>query len=87
MKLLGMIAAIAMPLWNIPLIIKIEQRKSSKDISAAWALGVFACILLMLPSGIISPDPVFRIFTLVNSVLFGGVTFQVLRYRNGGPTA
>ena len=83
MKLLGMIAAIAMPLWNIPLIIKIEQRKSSNDIIAAWAVGVFACIPLMLPSGVISPDPVFRIFTLVNAVLFGAVALQVLRYRKG----
>jgi uncharacterized protein with PQ loop repeat len=81
MKWLGMIAAIAMPLWNIPLIIKIERRKSSKDISAAWAVGVFACILLMLPSGLTSPDPVFRIFTLINTVLFGAVALQVLRYR------
>ena len=83
MKWIGIIAAIAMPLWNIPLIIKIEQRKSSKDISAAWAVGVFACILLMLPSGVISPDPVFRIFTLINTVLFGAVALQVLRYRKG----
>ena len=83
MKLLGMIAAIAMPLWNIPLIIKIEQRKSSKDISAAWAVGVFACILLMLPSGMTSTDQVFRLFTLVNTVLFGAVALQVLRYRKG----
>lgn len=78
---LGLVAAVAMPLWNIPLIIRLEQRRSSKDISLTWALGVFGCILLMLPSGLSSPDPVFRVFSAVNSVLFAGVVVQVWRFR------
>ena len=78
---LGLIAAVAMPLWNIPLIIRIERRKSSKDISLTWTLGVYACILLMLPSALASSDLIFRMFGIVNALLFGAVVIQVLRYR------
>ena len=78
---LGMIGAVVMPFWNIPLIIKIEQRKSSRDLSLSWALGAFACIVLMLPSAIVSPDHVFKAFGIVNTALFGLVVIQVLRYR------
>ena len=81
MHTLGLIAAVAMPLWNIPLILKIGQRKSSKDISLSWALGVFACILLMLPSALASPDAIFRAFGIANTALFAAVVVQVLRYR------
>lgn len=81
MHVLGLIAAVGMPLWNIPLILHIRRRRSSHDISLTWALGVFACILLMLPSALVSPDPVFRAFGIINTVLFGAVVIQVLRYR------
>jgi len=77
----GLIAAIVMPLWNIPLIIRIHRRKSSRDISLTWALGILACILLILPSALVSPDVIFRVFSLLNTVLFGAVVIQVLRYR------
>ena len=80
-KMIGLIAAVVMPLWNIPLIWKLEQRKSSKDISTAWAVGVWVCILLMLPSGLQSTDAVFRAFAIVNTVFFTAVAIQVLRYR------
>lgn len=33
LQVVGAIAAVVLPLWNIPLIVKIEKRKSSKDIS------------------------------------------------------
>jgi len=81
MQTLGLIAAVVMPLWNIPLIIRIAKRKSSQDISLSWALGIFACILLMLPSAWRSPDAIFRAFGIVNTVLFAGVVVQVIRYR------
>lgn len=81
--ILGMIAAVTLPLWNIPLIIKIEQRKSSKDISLSWALGVWACMVGVLPSGLSSPDRVFRVFAVINLLFFTGVVVQVLRYRKG----
>ena len=78
----GSIAAVVLPLWNIPLIVKIERRKSSKDISQLWAYGVMACIILMFPSAWASPDPVFRLFSVVNTVLFSLVVIQVIRYRS-----
>lgn len=80
---LGFLAAVAMPMWNIPLIIKISKRKSAGDISLVWALGVFACILLMLPAALKSPDRAFRVFGILNTVLFGAAVVQIFRYRRG----
>jgi uncharacterized protein with PQ loop repeat len=81
MQQVGFIAAIVLPFWNIPLIVRLEQRKSSKDISLSWVLGVFICLLLMLPSALVSPDPIFKVFGLLNVALFSGVVVQVVRYR------
>ena len=78
---LGLIAAVVLPFWNIPLIIRIGRRRSSQDVSLWWTLGVFVCLLLMLPSGVVSTDPVFKVFSVVNVVLFGAVVIQVIRYR------
>ena len=77
----GMLAAIILPLWNIPLIIRIIQRKSSADISLLWALGVWACLVLMAPSGFTSPDPIWRTFNIINLVLFTCVVGVVLTFR------
>ena len=74
---IGMIAAVSMPLFNIPLILTIQRRKSSKDISLLWAAGVFGCILVMLPSALLSTDTVFRAYSVVNTVFFGVVLAQV----------
>jgi len=78
---LGLIVAVILPFWNIPLIVRIGRRKSSKDVSLWWTLGVFVCLLLMLPSGLTSTDAVFKLSSVVNSVLFGAVVVQVVRYR------
>ncbi len=83
METLGVIAAIVLPLWNIPLIVRIEQRKSSKDVSIWWAIGVETCLLLMLPSGLHTTDPVYKAFTIANALLFSAVVVQVIRYRRG----
>ena len=80
---LGMVAGIAMPFFNIPLILKIKRRRSSKDISLSWVLGVWICIVLMTPSAVHSSDQVFRVFGIVNLVFFSGVTVAVLRFRGG----
>lgn len=77
----GLVAGVALPLWNIPLIARISRRRSSADISVAWAVGVLACIVLMLPAALVSPDPVFKVFSIVNAVLFSGVVVQVVRFR------
>jgi len=77
------VAGIILPLWNIPLIVRIQRRKSSQDISLPWALGVFVCLVLMFPSALLSSDIVFRTFSLVNIVLFTAVVVQVVRFRHG----
>lgn len=72
-----------MPLWNIPLIVRIVQRKSSKDLSFAWFFGVWGCILLMLPWAVVTKDVVLKAFSFVNFVLFSGVGIAMLKYRKG----
>jgi uncharacterized protein with PQ loop repeat len=81
-KIIAIIAAIVLPLWNIPLIVRIIKRKSSKDISLFWAIGVWVCFLLMAPSGFTSTDIVWRVFNIVNLILFSAVVVAVLIYRN-----
>lgn len=77
----GLVAAVVLPLFNIPLILRIIKRKSSQDISLTWVIGVWVCILLMAPSGIASSDVVWRTFNIVNIVLFTGVFITTLKYR------
>lgn len=77
----GVAASIIMPLWNIPLILRIVQRRSAKDISKAWVFGVWICVLLMAPSGFVSQDMAWRCFNIVNLVLFTGVVVAVVRFH------
>ena len=78
---IALIAAIILPLWNIPLIARVIKRKSSRDISIYWALGVWTCFLLMAPDGFRSTDPVWRVFNIANLILFTAVVITVLVYR------
>ena len=80
---IGLIAAIVLPFFNIPLIMKIIKRKSSKDISLSWAIGVWICILLMFPSGLNSPDVVWRTFNIINITMFTAVVAVAVKYRKG----
>ena len=78
---IGLVAGIVMPLFNIPLIVKIFRRRSSADISMSWVMGVWICALLMAPSGFTSKDMVWRCYNIVNLVLFTGVVIAVWRHR------
>lgn len=80
---IGFVTAIILPLWNIPLIMKIVERKSSADISLAWVSGVWVCVVLMAPSGFQSEDMVWRAFNVMNLILFTAVFVTVLKYRKG----
>ncbi len=82
-KQIALIAAIVLPFWNIPLIMRIIKRRSSRDISIYWVIGVWTCFLLMLPAGLASTDEVWRIFNIVNFVLFSVVFCVVLFYKRG----
>ncbi len=77
----ALIAAVVLPLWNIPLIIRMIKRKSSEDISLYWVFGVWTCLLLMLPAGIASVDIVWKTFNIVNILLFSAVVFTAFLYR------
>ncbi len=84
MQKIALIAAIILPLWNIPLIVRIIKRKSSEDISIFWALGVWTCFALMAPAGFSSSDPVWQTFNIVNFIFFSTVVIVVLIYRKKG---
>ncbi|MFH1724784.1 MAG: hypothetical protein ABII00_09200 [Elusimicrobiota bacterium] len=77
----ALVAAVILPLWNIPLIARVVRRKSSNDISLLWTLGVWTCLLVMAPAGFRSSDIVWRTFNIGNLVLFTGVVAAVLAYR------
>jgi uncharacterized protein with PQ loop repeat len=81
---IAFIAAIVLPFWNIPLIVRVIRRRSSKDISLYWVLGVWTCFLLMAPEAFRSPDPVWRTFNIVNLIFFSAVVAVVLIYRKIG---
>ena len=78
---LGIIASVTLPLWNIPLILRIERRKSSADMSLWWIFGVWGSFLLMLPAGLQSADRVFKVFSIINIIFLTLVVIQVMRYR------
>jgi uncharacterized protein with PQ loop repeat len=80
---IGLVTAIILPLWNIPLIMKIVERKSSADLSLAWVSGVWVCVVLMAPSGFQSQDMVWRAFNVMNLILFTAVFVTVFKYRKG----
>lgn len=78
---IGVASAIALPLFNIPLILRLLQRKSSADFSLSWAIGVWICIVLMTPQALRSQDAAFRAYGVVNLVFFTAVVFFILKYR------
>ena len=78
---IALISAVILPLWNIPLIFRIVKRKSSADISLYWAIGVWSCLGLMSPAGLVSDDLVFKVFTIFNFLIFSIVIIFVFIYR------
>jgi carbon starvation protein CstA len=83
MKTIAFIAAIVLPLFNIPLIVRVIKRRSSRDLSIHWALGVWICFLLMAPEALRSSDIVWRVFSIMNIILFTCVLIAVVVYRKG----
>ncbi|MBV9079780.1 MAG: hypothetical protein JO102_01535 [Elusimicrobia bacterium] len=80
-KAVGLVAGAAMPLFNIPLILRIIRRRSCGDLSLGWLWGVWGCIVLMFPSAATSRDVVLRAFGWSNLVLFSGVVAVVCYVR------
>ena len=80
-EIVGLVAGVTLPLFNIPLILRIVRRKSAEDFSISWAVGVWICILLMTPQALRSQDLAFRAYGIVNIIFFSAVVFLVLKYR------
>ena len=78
---LAVVVGTVIPFFNIPLILKIRQNKSSREFSLVWTVGVCVCALAMLPQAILSPDLSYKLFAVINFFLFSGVVFHVFRYR------
>lgn len=85
METVGFWAATVLPLWDIPLIVRIVRRKSSQDISMAWAFGIWICSVLMTPSAFISGDLAAIGFNTVNVIMLTAVLIVVFKYRKGDP--
>ena len=66
----GLVSSIIMPFFNIPLIVRIIQRRSSEDISLVWVVGAWICVVGMLPSSLQSPDPVLIAFGILRNLHF-----------------
>ena len=78
---IGLIAGVVLPLFNIPLIVRLWRRKRAEDLSVTWAVGVWVCIVLMTPQALRSTDVAFRAYGIVNILFFTVVAFQIVWYR------
>jgi uncharacterized protein with PQ loop repeat len=83
LKTIGLWAAIILPLWDIPLIVRVLQRKSSQDISLVWAVGIWITSVLMAPSAFISGDKLAIGFNTMNVIMLTGVLIVAVKYRKG----
>jgi uncharacterized protein with PQ loop repeat len=83
--MIGLWAAIILPLWDIPLIVRVVQRKSSQDISMGWAVGIWISSVLMAPSAFLSGDSMAIGFNTVNVIMVTAVLIVVFNYRQGVP--
>jgi uncharacterized protein with PQ loop repeat len=81
-QMTALVGGIVLPLFNVPLIMKIVKRKSSADLSMSWAVGVWTCIVLMTPQALRSTDISFKIYGYVNIFFFSAVVFYVIKYRS-----
>jgi uncharacterized protein with PQ loop repeat len=77
---LALIAGIILPLWNIPLIVRIIKRKSSEDISRAWLFGVWICLICMFPAAVTSSEIAWKVFSIINVILFTCVVIVVVSF-------
>lgn len=81
---IALVAGIILPFWNLPLILRIVKRRSAEDISIFWVVGVWLCLLFMAPASFVSRDIVWRIFSIINFILFTFVLVTVLAYKRIG---
>ena len=81
---IGLWAGIILPLWDIPLIVRIIRRKSSADISLIWMWGLWASSVLMAPSALIANTNKAAVgFNIVNVTALTTLLVVVLKYHRG----
>jgi hypothetical protein len=83
LKTIGFWAGIIMPLWDIPLIVRVVQRRSAQDISKSWIVGLWITSVLMTPSAFIASDKMAIGFNVVNVTMLTAVLIVVIKYRKG----
>jgi uncharacterized protein with PQ loop repeat len=83
METIGFWASIALPLWDIPLMVRVIRRRSSQDISMSWAFGIWATAVMLAPSAFISGDKMAIAFNIANVIMLTGVLIVVFKYRKG----
>lgn len=83
METIGFWAAVILPLWDIPLMVRVVKRKSSQDISLIWAFGIWFTSVLMAPSAFISGNKLAIGFNVMNVTMLTGVLIVTIKYRKG----
>jgi len=75
------VSAVVLPLFNIPLIVRVVRRRSSQDISLVWAVGVWVCIIGMLPASLTSTDVIMVVYAVINTLFFTATLAAVLYFH------
>jgi uncharacterized protein with PQ loop repeat len=83
MQTISFWAAVILPVWDIPFMVHIIRRKSSKDISLGWIFGLWVSAVLMAPSAFVAGDRAAIGFNAVNVVMLTAVLIVVFKYRKG----
>lgn len=79
---IGMWAGIVLPLWDIPLIVRIIRRKSAADISLVWMWGLWGCSVLMAVSAFAANNnPTAVAFNISNIIALSVLLAVVLKYH------
>jgi uncharacterized protein with PQ loop repeat len=77
----GFWAGVMLPLWDIPLIVRVIRRKSSADISLLWTWGLWLSSVFMAPSSFLVHNPMAMAFNIVNVTTLTVVLIAVVKYR------
>jgi hypothetical protein len=78
---IGFWAGVILPLWDIPLIVRIIRRQSSADISVVWMWGIWASSVLMAPVAFIANNASAIAFNIVNVATLSVLLVVVLKYH------
>lgn len=80
---IGLWAGVMLPLWDIPLIVRILRRKSANDISLMWMWGIWLSSVLMAPSAFVAHNKTAIGFNIVNVTMLTILLIVVLKYHRG----